>query len=410
MNADIVFDEERPEQQSVVDYKKNQKQRKLLAHLYAEETCTLARLTRVLHSSVPSVTNLVDELIQDQWVTPIGMGSGSNGRRPVLFGLNSQYHHTVVLDISTHDTKILFMNTQRTVVHRCDYPLQLINNPDYVLSLVDCFRLALNDSGLALSQLMAVGVSMPGLVDARRGINLTYKNLSKGYDSLTQCLSEKLSRPVYILNDTKATVLGESRFGNAKGKQQMLAINIDWGVGLGILVNGHVFQGASGFAGELGHIQVEAEGELCHCGKIGCLDTVTSASALVRRVQRDVQVGQVSKLAVFRHEVDKIDIDEIISAARHGDSYAIDILHEAGLQLGKGLSVAISLFNPEVIIIDGVLAQAATFILNTIEQAINKYCLSDFRNDLTIEITQLNGAAKWLGTHAYMMEDIFANY
>lgn len=410
MNADIAIDEERPEQQSVVDYKKNQKQRKLLACLYAEETCTLARLTKVLHSSVPSVTNLVDELIQDQWVIPIGMGSGSNGRRPVLFGLNSQHNYTAVLDISTHDTKILFMNTQRIVVHRSDYPLQLIDNPDYILSLVDCFTLALTDSGLSSSQLIAIGVSMPGLVDARRGINLTYKNLSKGYHSLTQCLSEKLSKPAYILNDTKATVLGESRFGNAKGKQQMLAINIDWGVGLGILVNGHVFQGASGFAGELGHIQVEPEGELCHCGKIGCLDTVTSASALVRRVQRDVQAGQVSKLAVFRQEADRIDIDEIISAARQGDSYAIDILHEAGLQLGKGLSVAISLFNPEVIIIDGVLAEAATFILNTIEQALSKYCLSDFRNDLTIEITQLNGAAKWLGTHAYMMEDIFANY
>ena len=190
----------------------------------------------------------------------------------------------------------------------------------------------------------------------------------------------------------------------------MLAINIDWGVGLGIVVNGEVFQGASGFAGELGHIQVDPEGELCYCGKIGCLNTITSASSLVRRVQRDIQDGQVSKLASFRDNVAQIDIDELINAAYQGDSYAIDILHEAGFQLGKGLAIAISLFNPEVIIVDGVLATAATFILNTIEQAISKYCLSDFRNDMTIELTQLNGTAKWLGTHAYVMEDIFANY
>lgn len=398
------------QQQSVVDYKKKQKQGKVLAHLYSAGTCTLANLTHILHSSVPSVTVLVEELIDNQWVKPIGIATGSNGRRPVLFGLNTTHHYVAVLDISTHDTKILFMDPQQQVVFRADYDLRLNDNVTFLSSLVAHYTSAFADSGLAPDDLLAVGVSMPGLVDARRGVNLTYKNLSHTGESLPQWLSEQLNKPVYLINDTKATVLGESRFGGAQGKKQMLAINIDWGIGLGIVVNGEVFQGASGFAGELGHIQVDPEGELCYCGKIGCLNTITSASSLVRRVQRDIQDGQVSKLASFRDNVAQIDIDELINAAYQGDSYAIDILHEAGFQLGKGLAIAISLFNPEVIIVDGVLATAATFILNTIEQAISKYCLSDFRNDMTIELTQLNGTAKWLGTHAYVMEDIFANY
>ena len=410
MNPDTTLDEEIAILQSVVDYKKNQKQRKVLAWLYAEGTCTLAQLTKVLHSSVPSVTSLVDELIDNQWVTPIGVASGSNGRRPVLFGLDKQHNYIAVLDISTHDTKFLFMDTQRNVVHRADYDLQLTNSPMYTESLVVGFHETLAKSGLCMHQLIAIGVCMPGLVDAHQGINLSYKNLSSRYNSLTQCLSTQFNKPVYLINDTKATVLGENRFGSAKGKKQMLAVNIDWGVGLGIIVNGEVFQGASGFAGELGHIQLDPQGELCHCGKIGCLDTITSASSLVKRVKREVKAGQVTKLATFPDQVEQIDIYELINAARQGDSYAIDVLHEAGFQLGKGLSVAISLFNPEVIIIDGVLATASAFILSTIEQAISKYCLSDFRNDLTIELTQLNGTAKWLGTHAYVMEDIFANY
>lgn len=410
MNPILLIDEELPMEQSVVNYKKIQKQRKVLAHLYAEGTCTLAHLTKVLHSSVPSVTSLVDELIDQRWVTPIGVASGSNGRRPVLFGLDKQHNYVVVLDISTHDTKVLFMDTQRTVVHRADYNFQLTDSPTYTEWLVKGFNTALVETGLRLEQIIAVGVCMPGLVDAHRGINLSYKNLSCRYESLTQCLSMQFDKPVYLINDTKATVLGENRFGNARGKQQMLAINIDWGVGLGIIVNGEVFQGASGFAGELGHIQADPQGELCHCGKIGCLDTLASASSLVKRVKYDVQAGQQTKLAAFSSQVEQIDIYELINAAQQGDSYAIDILHEAGFQLGKGLSIAVSLFNPEVIIIDGVLAHAAAFILSTIEQAISKYCLSDFRNDLTIELTQLNGTAKWLGTHAYVMEDVFANY
>lgn len=410
MNTSTILDEEPPTQQSVVDYKKNQKQRNVLAHLYTEGTCTLAHLTRILHSSVPSVTSLVEELIDNNWVKPIGTATGSNGRRPVLFGLNTKHNYVVVLDVSTHDTKILFMNIQRKVIFRGDYDLRLNDNPSFLSSLAHYFTSALADSEIDADDILAVGVSMPGLVDARRGMNLTYMHLNETGESPTQWLSEQLGKPVYLINDTKATVLGESRFGGAKGKKQVLAINIDWGVGLGIVVNGEVFQGASGFAGELGHIQVDPEGELCYCGKIGCLNTITSASALVKRVKRDILAGKVSKLASFQDQVDQIDIDEIINAAHHGDSYAIDVLHETGFQLGKGLAIAISLFNPEIIIVDGVLATAAAFILNTIEQAISKYCLSDFRNDMTIELTQLDGTAKWLGTHAYMMEDIFATY
>lgn len=410
MNPAILLEDESAAQQSVVDYKKNQKQRKVLAYLYAEGTCTLAYLTKMLHSSVPSVTNLVEELIDNQWVKAIGTATGSNGRRPVLFGLDRKHHYAAVLDVSTHDTKILFMDAQRRVIFRSDYDLRLNDNPAFLTSLVKHFTTALNDSGLTVDNLIAVGVSMPGLIDSRRGQNMTYKNLNPDNDSLTAWFSKKIGKPVYLINDTKATVLGESRFGGARGKKQVLAINIDWGVGLGIIVNGEVFQGASGFAGELGHIQVDPEGELCYCGKIGCLNTITSASALVRRAQRDILAGQVSKLAAFRDQVEQIDIDELINAAHQGDSYAIDILHETGFQLGKGLAIAISLFNPEIIIVDGVLIKAAAFILSTIEQAISKYCLSDFRNDMTIELTKLNGTAKWLGTHAYVMEDVFATY
>ncbi|GAB3958868.1 ROK family transcriptional regulator [Spirosoma harenae] len=410
MNSGAVPDEGLTTQQSVVDYKKKQKQRNVLAHLYSDGKCTLAQLTQVVHSSIPSVTSLVDELVDDQWVTPTGTAIGSNGRRPALFDLNPGRNYVAVLDVSTHDTKILFMNTHRKLVFRGDYDLRLVDNPILLSSLVNYFNDALAKSGLAASDLIAIGISMPGLIDSRRGINLTYKNIHQSDESLTQWFSAQTGKPVYLINDTKATVLGESRFGGAKGKKQVLTINIDWGVGLGIIVNGDVFQGASGFAGELGHIQVDPNGELCHCGKIGCLNTLTSASSLVQRAQRDILAGKASKLAIFQKNVEQIDIDELINAANQGDVYSIKTLHDAGFQLGKGLAIAVSLFNPEIIIVDGVLAKASTFLLNTIRQAIVQYCLSDFHRDLRIELTQLDDTAKWLGTHAYVMEDIFANF
>ena len=109
---------------------------------------------------------------------------------------------------------------------------------------------------------------------------------------------------------------------------------------------------------------------------------------------------------LFAIEMDKIDAETIIDAAWQGDSFAIDILHEIGMELGKGLSIAIHLFNPEIIIVDGVVAKAGAFITNPIEQAINKYCLTDFRSNLTVVISQLGQEAKWMGTQAYVVEKV----
>ncbi|GAB3642495.1 ROK family protein [Spirosoma arcticum] len=393
---------------SVVVYKKNQKVRRVLSYLYQEGACTLAHLAELVHTSVPSITEVVEHLIDERWVTISGTATGNNGRRPALFGLNPDGHYVVVLDSTTHDTSLMIVNPVRQIVFQRTVDHHLEDNTRYLEFLVQFVTDALTESTLALTDVIGVGLSIPGLIDNRRGINLSYPNLNPPDQSLIDWLEQRLGLPVYLINDTKATALGENRFGGGQGKKHALSINIDWGVGLGIILNGEVFQGASGFAGELGHIQVDPDGELCYCGKVGCLDTITSASSLVRRVQRAVLEGCVSQLAVYQDDVTQITINQIIEAAHQGDAFAIDMLHETGYQLGKGLSIAINLFNPEIIIVDGLLAQAAMFITNPIEQAINKHCLSGFRNDLTVEVTQLNGAAKWLGTHAYVMENLVA--
>lgn len=394
---------------SVVFHKKTQKLRRVLSYLYQEESFTLAQLAELLYTSVPSVTSLVDELIEQGWVCTTGTASGNNGRRPVLFSLNPNGHYVIVLDSSTHDTHIMLVNPLRQVVFQRSVDTHLENNAQFLSFLVSFVQESIRESAIDPKAIIGMGLAIPGLIDARRGLNLTYPNLNLTDQPFTIWLEQKLGYPVYLINDSKATALGENRFGSAQGKKHALSINIDWGVGLGIILNGEVFQGASGFAGELGHIQIDPDGELCYCGKVGCLDTFTSASSLVRRVQRAVLEGCTSKLAIYQNDISQITINRVIDAAHAGDSFAIDELHRTGYQLGKGLSVAINLFNPEIIIIDGVLAEASTFIINPIEQAINKYCLSGFRNDLTVEATRLNGAAKWLGTHAYVMENLLAN-
>jgi N-acetylglucosamine repressor len=388
---------------SVVDYKKSQHRRRILTELYRSGTCSIAEMARVIHSSVPSVTSIVEEMVEEKWIVPVGTGVTKQGRKPVLFSLSTERFYSVVLDVNTHDTKILILNLKNEVIMRRDFNLRLEDSPQFLKSLVEATEQVLKESNIHYDGFMAMGVSVAGLVDARKGFNFTYRSLNQN-ESFGAFLENYFKFPVYVINDTKATTLGEHRFGLAQGKDHVLAIYIDWGVGLGVILNGEVFQGASGFAGELGHIQVVPNGELCHCGKVGCLDTITSAASLIRRIKKGLAEGRISRLSAIEGE--KIDAETIIDAAWQGDSFAIDILHEIGMELGKGLSIAIHLFNPEIIIVDGIVAKAGAFITNPIEQAINKYCLTDFRNNLTVVISQLGQEAKWLGTQAYVVEKV----
>jgi predicted NBD/HSP70 family sugar kinase len=250
---------------------------------------------------------------------------------------------------------------------------------------------------------MAIGVSMPGLINPETGHNYTYP-IVLGEGSIKSVLEEEFGVPTHVINDSKATVLGEYRFGLGRGKKHVLAINIDWGVGLGIMVNGELLNGASGFAGELGHIQLDPDGELCQCGKVGCLDVTTSASTLLRKVKEGIKQGKASKLAVLGDA--EVNIESVVNAANEGDGFAIDLLHQIGIQLGRGLSIAVHLFNPEILIVDGILAKAGRFFINPIEQAINKYCLADFKNDLSIEVSELGDRSKLLGTLSFVVERI----
>ncbi|MFC5409611.1 ROK family protein [Larkinella bovis] len=387
---------------SIVDKKKSRLKRGILKEMYRLGSRTLAQLAKALHASVPSITMLIDELATENWVQEIGIGTAQYGRKPALFGLRPGNQAVVVVDISVHDVKLVIFDLANQLLDRLDVNLRLEDSVSFLDALKGPLEEIAERARERRLNVIGVGCALPGLVDPRTGNNYTYKNLNRNGESLPQLLANSFNAPVYLINDTKATILGEHRFGLAKGKNHVLSINIDWGVGLGVIINGEILQGSAGFAGELGHIQLQADGELCTCGKVGCLDTLTSASSLVRRVKVGLREGRVSKLAEENYEA--IDVEMVIDKAKAGDELAIDLLNEVGRELGKGLSIAVHLFNPELIIVNGVVAKAERLITRPIEQAIDKYCLSDFRNKLVINVSRLGEMAKLFGTQAYVVQ------
>jgi N-acetylglucosamine repressor len=206
----------------------------------------------------------------------------------------------------------------------------------------------------------------------------------------------------------KSATLAEYRFGAAQGKRDVLVLNLDWGMGLGVITDGKLRIGTSGFAGEFGHIPFIDNGVLCHCGKRGCLETVASGSALARMAREGMQSGQHTLLSELSGQaLEKIEPQAIIQAANEGDQYAINILAETGRNLGKGIAILIQLYNPELIIIGGKMAEARQYITTPIQQSINTYCMTQLRERTEIALSKLGQEAGILGPVATVMERIF---
>ncbi len=395
--------------ESAVEIKKAKQKNSILETLYKNEKKTITDLSETLFISIPTLAALVEELVDEKWLLREEINNRKQGRRPNIYSLNPKLKHNIILDITTHDTKLLVLNFKNEIVFTEIYDLKLKDDAHFIDNLFEIISKAIEAQTLLSREIIAVGVTIPGLVNKRTGFNTTYKNLNIDNKSLGKKISEFFKLHVFILNDSKSAAYGESIYGFGKNLSHVLSINVDWGVGLGVVLNGQIFNGASGFAGELGHIQVNPVGDLCSCGKIGCLDTVTSASSLLKRIKEKLKDGQVSSLSKFKDQLNEINLEMVIEAAKNGDGFAIDVIYNIGIELGKGLSVAVHLFNPQIIVIDGVLSQAGKLIVNPVEHAINKYCLPEFKEDLKIEVTNLGENAKILGMNAFVVSRLFKN-
>lgn len=391
--------------QSVVDKKKSRAKRQLLQELYFNGHKTIAQLSKELHSSIPSVTAFVEELKIENWITEVGTAEVQFGRKPTLYALNPNERYIITLDVSTFGSKAAVVNLNNEIIYQQDLHFNLEDKAIILQKLIDSIDSIMANAGFLSSAIVGIGIAMPGLINPKTGFNFTYRQINPFGTTVTEWLKNHFNIPVFLLNDTQATIVGEKKFGDLDTLQNVLSINMDWGgIGLGVILDGKVFQGSSGFAGELGHIPVKEDGELCGCGKVGCLDTLTSATALIRRIKHQLKNGKVSNLS--KYNIDEIDIEMVIEVANSGDALSIDLLHDIGKEVGKGLSIAVHLFNPEAIIINGVLAKAGRLISNPIEQAIDKYCLADFRSNLIVKISNLGITARLLGTHVYVIENL----
>lgn len=374
--------------------------------LYYNHYLSCAELSEILGKSIPVIAKVIEQLSDAGYVVDTGYAPSSGGRRPQVYALKADKMYVVTVAMDQLFTKIAITDLhQKEITPVETFPLTLAGNKDTVKNLVEIINGIVQKSGIDYSKIIGVGIGMPGFVNTTHGINHTYLPVEDKTLNLRLQLQALLNLPVVIDNDSSVIALAELRFGLARKSQDVMVINIGWGIGLGMIIQGKLFRGFAGYAGELSHIPISDSDILCDCGKRGCLETEATLRVVVDKAIEEIKDKKTSRI---NFEGNREQVSEaIMTAANQGDPDAIDLLTDMAYKIGKAIAILIHIVNPELIVISGRGIHSGRLLMAPIEQALNKFCIPKLVEHTSVKTSALGANASLMGAAALVIDNFF---
>lgn len=278
--------------------------------------------------------------------------------------------------------------------------------PDAVLQrMTETLEAAARAAGARAADLAGLGIATPGTIDTTLGVVTEAPQLPGWHDvPLVPIMAERLSLPVILENDASAGALGEHAFGGGVGTRHMLYLTISTGVGGGIIIDGKLYTGASGCAGELGHIVIDVNGPRCGCGSTGCLEALASGPAIARRGEELVARGESDALAAFKEREGGVTPEMMAQLAAEGDEACRQVFRETGKYLGAAFASYVNIFNPELILVGGGVAHAAGLFMEEAKRTMHKRAMPEPLKHLRLDLARLGERVGSLGMIARLRE------
>lgn len=386
---------------------KNSAQKKRIITYYIHNgNSTITDLAKVLDLSIPTVTKLVEDMCQSGILNSYGKLETAGGRHPQLYGLNPDACYFVGVDIRRFCVNIGLINFNGELVEtQMGVPYTFENTQKGLDSLCELISNFIGSLIVEKDKILDINVNVSGRVNPESGYSYSWFNF--GEDTLAQVMTDRIGIDVYIDNDTRAMTYGEYLKGNISEKKHILFVNLSWGLGLGIIIDGKLYMGKSGFAGEFGHFPAYDNEIMCHCGKKGCLETEASGSAMYRKLIERYNNGEQTFLSDAIESGKEITLEDFIDATNHEDMLCIELAEELGHELGKNIAGLINIFNPEVVIIGGILSQLGDYVLLPIKTAVRKHSLNLVNRDTIIKLSVLKDRAGIIGACMMARSRIF---
>jgi len=365
----------------------------------------LANLTDLNRSTI---TNIVNVLIDDGLVLELDAMESKIGRPGIALSLRPEGGAVIGVEIGVGFISTILTDFVATILWRSRFEFSPTTPQIAVISKAE----ELIDQAIAFAdtkqlRLLGIGLGVPGLVNVQNGELLFAPNLGWRDVPLRLMLSQRFHIPIYVENEANLGALGEYYFGVGRNVENFIYLSSGVGLGGGIIINGKLLKGGRGFAGEIGHIQRDPQGEICGCGRTGCWETQVGPRAILQRVRRSIETEPHKTLSkMVDGNLDKLTFNQVVDCAMQGDTLCRTAMEKVGENLGTGIADLVNIFNPEMVIIGGAFNYGREIILPVLEKTIAGETLPAVRQDLQVIISDQGADATVLGAIAVVLDDI----
>ncbi len=330
--------------------------RAMLHYIRKNPPVTKGDLSKVTGLTFMAINKIFAEMEALGLIRKDAMTSGGPGRNAATYTINEQYGYTIGIHINAYRTAVALLDLHGTILEKESLAMEGVQAQDrFVQELARMVLSVIQKGGLEISQVFGIGVGAPGPVDTELGVILMPPNISLlHYLPLKQALERSVGLPVFVQKDTNAIALGEYWHGMGKNYSDLVYLDIDMGIGGGLVIEGNVRQGSGNIAGEIGHIILQNDGPLCNCGNRGCLEAMSSALAILRDLAQALADHPEHPLFSKKHT---LSIEDLLKAMEEEDMLVVELLHKSAYNTGVALRNLINMLDPQLVILGGVLVR-----------------------------------------------------
>lgn len=368
----------------------------ILKYIAQQKEVTIANVAREINLSIPTIVKLIGELIVEGVLVDMGKQDSLGGRKPNVYGLKADNSYFVGVDVRHDILSFYTIDLTGAKVDSQDIKdFSMKDAPENLAIIIEHIKNYINKLTIDKSHIVTVGVALSGRINSKEGRSNTNYNYEER--PLAEIISEQIGYKVILENDTKAITYGEYVTTCTNNEKNVLYVHVDWGLGLGLIFNGKLYYGKSGYSGEMGHAILFDNQQICICGKRGCLETEVSGNALCRKLAEKFAMGESTILKNKLTEKGYVTLNEAIDAVKSEDMLAIEIVEQMGKDLGKYLAGIINILNPELLVLGGKVSTVDTYLRLPIISTINKTSLNIVTSDTTIKTSTLGEKAGVIG-------------
>lgn len=356
----------------------------------------------------PTAIGMITSSLQEQgYIHETGIGESKGGRKPVLLELKPRSYYSVGVDFDVDYMNILLVDITGEIISEKASRVSHWESVEKVMekmeSMIDDI---LSEFSIETGKLLGIGISVPGMVDWEQCEVVMAPNLGWEKVAVKDYMKRFQEIPIYLENEAMASAICENWVGSCQGINNFVCINIKSGIGAGIFTHGRLYRGASGSAGEVGHIVVDESGPKCGCGNYGCLETMASTSYIVEKARKLIRQGSVSSLNDVE-DADGIAIEDVIRAARSGDGTAINILNESARYLGIAISNIANTLNPSKVVLGKEFIKYADLVMEQIVSVVACKALKSPAAHMDIAASMIGERASTLGAALIPVKTLF---